>query len=180
MHSLRRYDNKVSGILLDFSDTSDQIDLLGLEELGPVEEFPPEVNNREDADHSVREEECWNGPVAGKEDGVTTDESHGCGADASEVGDVWLEPAAVWQGLPGNALGRESFLEADEGESDDGEVDELGGGDLDLELVGCTGKKLGSEVRAHTKLTNQFSTTDAPLDTCRKLNRPMTSTMPTQ
>lgn len=108
-----------------------------------MEKFPPEVNNREDADHSVREEECRDGPVTGKEDGVATDESHGCGADEGDVGDVWLEPAAVWQTFPGNSLGRESFLEADEGESDDGEVDELGGGDLDLGLVGSTGKKFG-------------------------------------
>lgn len=180
MHSLRWYDNKVSGILLDFRDTSDQINLLGLEELGPVEEFPPEVNNREDADHSVGEEECWDGPISGKEDGVTTDECHGCGADESEVGDVWLEPAAVWQGFPGNALGRESFLEADEGESDDGEIDELGGGDLDFGISRMHGKEIGTGVRTHTKLTNQFSTTDAPLDTCKKLNRPMASTTPTQ
>lgn len=145
-----------------------------------MEKFPPEVNNREDADHSVGEEECRDGPVAGKEDSVATDESHGCRAGESEVGDVWLEQTAVWQGFPGNALGRESFLEADEGESDDGEVDELGGGDLDLGLVGYREKEIGTGVRAHTRLTNQFSTTDAPLDTCRKLNRPMMSTTPTQ
>lgn len=108
-----------------------------------MEKLPPEVNNREDADHSVGEEECRDGPVAGKEDGVATDESHGCGADEGDVGDVWLEPAAVWQTFPGNALGRESFLEADEGESDDGEVDELGCGDLGSGLVGSMGKKLG-------------------------------------
>lgn len=108
-----------------------------------MEEFPSKVDNREDADHGVGEKECRDGPIAGKEDGVATDESHDRGADASEVGDVWLEPAAVRQSFPGNALGRESFLEPDEGESDDGEVDELGGGDLDLGLVGCTGKESG-------------------------------------
>lgn len=108
-----------------------------------MEQFPAEVNNREDADHGVGEEECRDGPVARKEDGVATDESHKCGACAGEVGDVWLKPAAVWQCFPGNALGRESFLETDEGESDDGEVDELRGGDLEFELVGCMEKKLG-------------------------------------
>jgi hypothetical protein len=33
-------------------------------------------------------------------------------------------------------LSRESFLETDKGECDDGEVDELGRGDLDIGLVG--------------------------------------------
>lgn len=108
-----------------------------------MEQFPPEIDNGEDADHGVGEEECRDGPVARKEDSVATDESHERSACASEVGDVRLEPAAVWQSFPGNALGRESFLETDEGESDDGEVDELGGGDLDLGLVGCMEKELG-------------------------------------
>lgn len=61
-----------------------------------MEEFPPEVNNREDTYHGVGEKECRDGPVAGKEDGVATDESHDRRACASEIGDVRLEPAAVW------------------------------------------------------------------------------------
>jgi hypothetical protein len=34
----------------------------------------------------------------------------------------------------------ESFLEADKGESDHGEIDELGGGDLNFGLVGRMGR----------------------------------------
>lgn len=143
MYLLRRYDHEVSGIILDLSDTSDQIHLLRFEQLGLVKEFPPEVDNREDADHGVREEECRDGPVAGQEDGIATDESHDRCASASEIGDIRLKPAAIWQGFPGDPLGVESFLEADERESDDGEIDELGGSDLELGLIRCMGMKMG-------------------------------------
>lgn len=97
-----------------------------------MDEFPSEVENREHEDHGIREEECRDGPIAGKKDGVTANNGHGAGTDASEIGDVRLEPTAIRQGFPRNALRVECLLESDESKGDDGEVNELRSGDLNF------------------------------------------------
>jgi hypothetical protein len=147
-----------------------------------VDDLPPKEQHRKHADHGVRKEECRDGPVSREEDGVAADKSHDRGTGASDVGDVRLEPAPVGQGSSIDALGFDCFFETDEGESDDGEVDELRSGDLlfrvSFTFIGRIGnlKRVGS----HTRFTNQFNTTAALLETCRKLSRAMRRTTPTQ
>lgn len=142
-----------------------------------MEEFPTEIQNRENTNHGVREEECRDGPISRQKDGVATDKRHDGSASTSDVSDIRLEPASIGQRFSGDSLCIKGFLEADEGECHDREVDELRSGDLDS-LDGW-GLYVGGSGNG-TKLTNQFSTTAALLETWRKLRRAMTSTMQTQ
>ena len=88
-----------------------------------MEEFPTEIQNRENTNHGVREEECRDGPVSRQKDGVATDKRHDGSASASDVSDIRLEPASIRQGFSRDSLRIEGFLEADEGKCHDGEVD---------------------------------------------------------
>lgn len=60
-----------------------------------MEKLPSEIEKGKDADHSVGEEECRNGPFAGQENRVATNKCHDGGGGAGDVGDVGLEPALV-------------------------------------------------------------------------------------
>lgn len=97
-----------------------------------MEKLPSEVQNREETDHSIGEEKCRYRPVAWQENGVSTNECHHGSAGTSNVGDVGLEPAFVREGVPGDSLCLEGFLEANKGECHNGEVDQLGGRYLEL------------------------------------------------
>lgn len=127
-------------VRLNLGQIRDQVHLLGLEKLGPVNDLPPKVEDRKDTDHGVREQERSNRPVARQEHLVAPDESHDRRGDASNPGNIGLEPAAVRQSLARDALGFKGPLEPDVRECDHGEIDKLRGRDLDS----CQSRSLGS------------------------------------
>ena len=120
----------VSGILFNLIHACDKINLFKLFDRCLVNDLPPKVQHREHENHRVREEECWDIPVAWLEDLVPADNSHNTCCHKSDVGDVWLEVAFVRQRVAGNTLRHESLAKAGVCEGDDGVVDELRCGDL--------------------------------------------------
>lgn len=131
---LRRRSNEIPRILLNLHNARNQVHLFGFQKLGLVEELPTEIQNWEESNHSIRKEECRDGPITRQKDGITADKGHDGSADTSDVGDIRLEPTSVGEGVSGYPLGVEGLLEADEGECHDREVDELRGRYLDMGL----------------------------------------------
>lgn len=127
---LRRNMNIIPRILLHLRKPRDQINVLRLPDLRPVDNLPPKVKDWEHADHRIREEECRDVPVAGKEDLIAAYEGHHARAHRGDIRHVGLASAAVGEGLAGYALGHAGFSEPSVGEGDDGEVDQLGCGHL--------------------------------------------------
>ena len=95
-----------------------------------MHKLPPNVDDGEYPDHRIREEKRGHVPVPRKEDFVATHERHGHGRYQGDVGDVRLAAAFVGERVARDALCVEGFFESDIGEGADGEVDQLGCGDL--------------------------------------------------
>lgn len=75
--SPRWYWHKVPRIFFNLSDILLKINFFRLLELCFPDEFPPDEQNREDANHGVGKEEGRNAPVSRKEDSVAANEGHG-------------------------------------------------------------------------------------------------------
>lgn len=98
--------------------------------LGLLEEFPAKEQHREHAHHGIAEQESRNVPKPGQENGVAADEGHDHGSRQGVVGAEGCPPGFVDECVAVETLDFASFFPAKEGECHDGEVDELGRGDL--------------------------------------------------
>ena len=112
-------------VFFDFLQILLQVDLSWCQELGLLQNLPSDVQDGEHSNHSVREEECWEIPVAMKEDRISAHKSHDKSASQRIICHVGLAGAFVWQGVAIQALCITGLLEAKEGKSHDREVDQL-------------------------------------------------------
>lgn len=90
--SPRRLGHVVPLIILNLIHIFPQINLLGLQPLRLLDEFPAEEQDREYANHGVTKEECRYIPESRQEDRISAYESHDEGTDQRVIGRERLPP----------------------------------------------------------------------------------------
>lgn len=110
-------------ILFDLSDVFAQIHLGQLDDLRPFQYLPPEIQNREDANHGVAKEEVGDLPIPADEDSEAIHQDHDDAATKGIPCEERLVPPLVRKVVSRVTLRFPRFLEASVSESNDGEVD---------------------------------------------------------
>lgn len=98
---------------------------MGSSPFGLLQQLPDHEEDREDADHRVAEEECWNVPEPREEDGIAADERHDEGRRECVVCCEGRPPGLVHKGVAVETLYFACLFPLEERECHDGEIDKL-------------------------------------------------------
>jgi hypothetical protein len=176
-NSPRRLGHIVSGVLFNLLNILIQIHLLRLQPPCPLEQLPGHEQNRENANHCIREKKRRYTPHAGQKNGISANKCHDKATRERVPRQVRLKGTFIWQGVSRQALRFACLLKADECEGHDREVDQLRSSDLTSVSLLTTFREPYDQ---RTRLTNHCNTTAELLLTCRKLSKLSSSTMSTQ